>query len=55
MKVLNTLKICLLLFCARTFGKYRHSGWGCEINYHLYTFMGVDYHFPAPPNFKYDR
>ena len=55
MKFLNTLKICSLLFCARMFGKYDHSGWNGDTHYHLYTLRGVKYFFPAPTNFNYDK
>lgn len=48
-KLISTTKIVATLFCARTFGKYRHSGWNGECEYAVYGWRGHDWLIPTSP------
>lgn len=48
-KLLGTFKICFILFMARTFGHYNHSGWNGVFEYASYNWRGKTYHIPLGP------
>ena len=46
-KFLGTLKICFMLFLARTFGEYQHTIWKTSFGgYAVYEFRGHTYFIP---------
>lgn len=48
-KIANTIKICVTLFMARTFGRYVHSVWDGELDYAKYAWRGKTWAFPTAP------
>lgn len=49
-KFLNTLRICGRIIMARTFGRYRHSGWDENGEFAIYERGGVVWRIPMLPN-----
>ena len=48
-KLLSTTRLCATLFLARTFGRYEHTVWNGEFEYHRYSWRGKVWAFPASP------
>ena len=48
-KLLNTTRLCATLFLARTFGRYEHTVWNGEFEYHRYAWRGQSWAFPVSP------
>lgn len=45
-KLRSTIRICGILLLARTFGKYKGSGWNGEFDYVKYEWRGKIWVFP---------
>lgn len=49
-KLRNTLRIVMTLAMARTFGRYRHSGWNGINSYACYAWRGREWSIPTAAN-----
>ena len=48
-KFWSTLRICVRIIMARTFGEYIHSGWNGQNDYARYRWRGHDYFIQTTP------
>ena len=46
-QLIYTLKLCLLVFKIRTFGRYRTSSWDGTAEYSVYGWNGETYYVPC--------
>lgn len=45
-RALTTLKMAYWIFCARTFGEYKHSVGSPVVDYSVYHWRGREFHIP---------
>lgn len=53
-KLRGTIRICFILFMARTFGRYEHSGFNGEFEYRRYRWRGDSWCIPTKPYEEYE-